>query len=285
VPTLDDPVAFSIFGADIRWYAIFILTGIVASILVTRWLARRRGMDPDFVLDVAPPVVLAAIVGARLYYLLLQADYYVENPGDAINVRLGGLTIHGALAAGIATFAYFCWRRGYRFLAWADLVIAGVPVGQAIGRWGNWANQEAFGTPTDLPWAVSIAPDNRPADYASAETFHPTFLYESILNLVIAAVLIWIVLRMPGSRWWREGDALWVYFVLYGAVRFVIERVRTDSLYIGPWPAAYWLSFGLIALGLGMLALRHTVWPGRPADPVAPAAPLNDPVSPVHDAA
>ncbi|MGH2531046.1 MAG: prolipoprotein diacylglyceryl transferase [Thermomicrobiales bacterium] len=267
MPTLDNPVAFSLFGADIRWYAIFILTGIVAAILVAQWLARRRGMNPHFILDVAPPVVLGAIVGARLYYLLLQAGHYLDNPGDALNVRLGGLTIHGALAAGIAIFAYLCWRRGYRFLAWADLVIAGVPIGQAIGRWGNWANQEAFGTPTDRPWAVTIAPDRRPAEYAASSTFHPTFLYEGILNLLIAGVLIWIVLRMPRSRWWREGDALWVYLMLYGAARFVIERVRTDSLYIGPLPAAYWLSFALVFGGLAMLALRHTVWPGRNADP------------------
>lgn len=238
MPTLDDPVAISLFGAEIRWYAVSILMGIVASILVIRWLARRRGMDPDFILDVAPPVVLGAIVGARLYYLLLKANYYLDHPGDAINLRLGGLTIHGALAAGIAVFAFLCWRRGYRFLAWADLVIAGVPIGQAIGRWGNWANHEAFGTPTDLPWAVTIDPAQRPPEYASSATFHPTFLYEGILDLLIASILIWVVLRMPRGRWLREGDALWLYLVLYGVARFVVERVRTDSLYIGPLPAA-----------------------------------------------
>jgi phosphatidylglycerol:prolipoprotein diacylglycerol transferase len=261
VPTLDDPIAFTIFGAEIRWYAIFILTGIVVSILVTRELAFRRNMDPDFILDVAPWVVFAAIVGARLYYLVLKAGYYSDHPGEAINVRLGGLTIHGALAAGTLTFAWFCRRADQRFFAWSDLVIAGVPIGQAIGRWGNWANQEAFGTPSDLPWAVTIDPSRRPPEYAQFSTFHPTFLYEGILDLVIAGFLIWIVLRMPGSTKLREGDALWSYFVLYGAARLLIERVRTDSLYIGPWPAAYWLSLGLILLGATMLVLRRTMWP------------------------
>ena len=262
MPTLDDPVAFSVFGAEIRWYAIFILTGIVASILVIRELAVRRGMDPDFILDVAPWVVFAAIIGARVYYLLLKWGYYSDHPGEAFNVRLGGLTIHGALAAGILVFALFCWRVNQRFLAWADLVIAGVPVGQAIGRWGNWANQEAFGTPSDLPWAVTIDPSRRPTEYAQFSTFHPTFLYEGILDLLIAGFLIWLVLRMPGSARLREGDALWTYFVLYGAARLLIESVRTDSLYIGPWPAAYWLSVGLIALGGAILVVRRTVWPG-----------------------
>jgi phosphatidylglycerol:prolipoprotein diacylglycerol transferase len=263
VPTLNDPVAISIFGLSIRWYAIFILTGIIVSVLGSQALARRRGMDPEFLLDVAPWVVLGSIVGARFYYLLLKWDFYSRHPAEAINIRLGGLTIHGALAAGILIFAWFCWRRGQRFLAWADVVIAGVPIGQAIGRWGNWANQEAFGTPTDLPWAVTIAPDRRPDQYAAFSTFHPTFLYESILNLMIAAVLIWMVLRMPRSRFLKEGDVLWTYLVLYGIARFLIERVRTDSLYIGPLPAAFWLSFALILGGVTMLVIRHAGWLDR----------------------
>jgi phosphatidylglycerol:prolipoprotein diacylglycerol transferase len=266
VPTLHDPVAFSLFGISIRWYAIFILTGIIVSILVIQELARRRGMNPEFVLDVAPWVVLGAIVGARLYYVVLRWDFFVDHPDEAINVRLGGLTIHGALAAGIGLFYLFCRRRGYRFLAWADIVIAAVPIGQAIGRWGNWANQEAFGTPTDLPWAVTIDPARRPAGDEQYATYHPTFLYEGILNLAIAAFLIWIVLRMPTSRWWREGDVLWVYLLLYGIARLIIETFRTDSLYIGPIKAAHLVSGILIVAGAGMLILRHTVWPGRYAD-------------------
>jgi phosphatidylglycerol---prolipoprotein diacylglyceryl transferase len=267
LPTLHDPVAFTIGGISIRWYALFILSGIIVSIWIIRELARRRGMDPEFIVDVAPWVVLGAIVGARLYYVALKWDFYRDNPGEAINVRLGGLTIHGALAAGILIFYVFCRSRGYRFLAWADIVIAAVPIGQAIGRWGNWANQEAFGTPTDLPWAVTIDPDRRPAGYEQQATFHPTFLYEGILNLLIAGCLIWLVLRMPRSRWWREGDVLWLYLILYGVARLLIESVRTDSLYIGPLKAAYWVSGALILGGGALLILRHTIWPGRFADP------------------
>jgi phosphatidylglycerol:prolipoprotein diacylglycerol transferase len=268
MPTLHDPIAFSFLGISIRWYAIFILSGIIVALLVMQPIARRRGMDPNFLLDAAPWVVLAAIIGARFYYILLKFDFYMHHPEEAINVRLGGLTIHGALAAGIGVFAWLCWRNGYRFLAWADVVIAAVPIGQAIGRWGNWANQEAFGTPTTLPWAVTISPEHRPPQYAAYSTFHPTFLYEGILDLLIAAFLIWMVLRMPRSRFWREGDALWSYLILYGVARFIIERDRTDSLFIGPLPAAYWLSLAFIAIGGGMLILRRTIWPGRRADPV-----------------
>ena len=268
MPSPSDPIAVEFFGLAVRWYALFILAGIVGAVWLVRALARRRGMDPEFVLDIAPWVVFGAIVGARLYYILLRWDDYVDDPADAVNIRLGGLTIHGAIAAGAAILAYVCWRHGQRFLAWADLIVAGVALGQAVGRWGNWANQEAFGTPTDLPWGVEIAPSRRPAEYLDADRFHPTFLYESLFDLANAALLTWIVLRMPRDRRLREGDALWTYLLLYGIARFLIERIRTDSLYIGPLPAAYWVSFGLIALGASMLILRRTIWPGRAADPL-----------------
>jgi prolipoprotein diacylglyceryl transferase len=262
LPRLSDPTAIAVFGIEIRWYAIFILGGVLAALAALRWLARQRGLDPEFPLDAAPWIVLAAIAGARFYYLLLDPDYYLSHPGDALNVRLGGLTVHGALAGGAIALYGYCRYRGQRFLTWGDLVVAVVPIGQAIGRWGNWANQEAFGTPTDLPWAVTIDVRHRPAEYVEESTFHPTFLYESVLDLAIAAVLIAIVLRMPRERFWREGDSIWLYMVLYGLVRFAIEALRTDSLYIGPFPAAYWISWGLIAGGIALFAARRTIWPG-----------------------
>lgn len=262
MPVIHNPVAISLFGLSIRWYALFILAGICVAVWMATLLARRRGLDPEFLLDIAPWVVFSAIVGARAYYVLLRFNEMRANPSEMINIRLGGLTIHGALVGGMAVFAWFCWRRRQPFLVWADLVIACVPIGQAIGRWGNWANQEAFGTPTTLPWAVHIDPRNRPAQYAQFSAFQPTFLYEGLIDLGIAALLIWIVLRAPGLSWHRAGDALALYCILYGIGRFIIERNRTDSLYIGPLPAAYWLSWGLAVIGGAMLALlrvRRTV--------------------------
>jgi phosphatidylglycerol:prolipoprotein diacylglycerol transferase len=265
MPILEDPVAFSFGPVEVRWYALFILAGIAAAIVLIRWLAVKRGLDPEFVLDMAPWVVFLAIAGARLYYVLLQADYYADNPADAFNIRLGGLTIHGALIAGILTVYVFCRLHGEHFLTWIDLLVPGVALGQAIGRWGNWANQEAFGTPTDLPWAVTIEPARRPAEYENSATFHPTFLYESLFNLANAVVLSWLALRLPRTAWLRPGDVAWLYFILYGVARLLIERIRTDSLYIGPLPAAYWLSFGLIGFGVAMLVIRRTVWTDAPA--------------------
>ncbi|MEZ4665915.1 MAG: prolipoprotein diacylglyceryl transferase [Thermomicrobiales bacterium] len=262
MPKLSDPVAISVLGFSVRWYAVFILIGIVASLVIMRWLARGRGLDPDFPLDAAPWVILAALIGARGYYLLLKWSYYLEHPSEAINVRLGGLTVHGAIVGGVIALWLYCRYREQRFLTWGDITVAALPVGQAIGRWGNWANQEAFGRPTDLPWAVEIDPAHRPEAYASFSTFHPTFLYESLCDLGIALVLIWVVRTMPRHPFWREGDAIWIYCVLYGAVRFGIESLRTDSLTIGPFPAAYWLSWALIAIGAAMFIGRRTIWPG-----------------------
>jgi phosphatidylglycerol:prolipoprotein diacylglycerol transferase len=169
------------------------------------------------------------------------------------------MAFHGALAAGIAAFTILARRDNQPVLAWTDVAMPGVALAQAIGRWGNWANQEAFGTPTSLPWGVLIDAVHRPPQYAAAATFHPTFLYESIFNLANALVLGWLALRIPSSHVLRHGDVLGVYLITYGCARFLIERVRTDSLYIGPLPAAFWLSWLLVAAGVLVLIVPRVV--------------------------
>lgn len=264
MPSPASPVAISIGGLEIRWYALFLVLGMVAAVALIRWLARQRGMDTAFPLDVAPWVIFAGLVGARLYYVVLRADYFATHPLEAINVRLGGMTIHGALAGGTLAFVWLCRQRGQRVFAWADLIAPGIALGQAIGRWGNWANQEAFGRPTDLPWGVAIDPLHRPAAFATATHFQPTFLYESLVDLIIAAVLAWLALRVPHEPRWREGDVFWLYLISYGVVRFIIEQMRTDSLYIGPFPAALWVSVSLVAIGVIGLVIRHTFYGPQP---------------------
>src|SRR5215204_4045618 len=201
MPSPSDPVAFSILGLDVRWYALFMLGGVVAGLFVARSLAARIGLDPDWVIDAAPWVVLFSIVGARSYYVALRGDYFLFHPAEAFNIRLGGLAFHGALIAGTTAFAVLCRR--------------------------------------------------------ARQPFHPTFLYESLFNLANAVLLAWITLRIPKSTRLRHGDVLAVYLITYGAARFLIERIRTDSLYLGPLPAAYWLSWVLIAVGSGLLIFLH----------------------------
>lgn len=271
MPSLNDPIAFELFGIAIRWYAIFILIGIFAAIGLSMWLAKRRGMDANFILDMAPVVVLGGIVGARLTYVLVSWDRFKDDLLDAFNIRLGGLSIHGAVIVGTIIVWWYCRRGKQPFLAWGDIILAGVALGQAIGRWGNWANQEAFGTPTDVPWAVTIDPRNRPAEYADSATFHPTFLYESICNLINVFVLSWIILKIPGSNRLRSGDAIWAYMVLYGFERLVIESIRTDSVYVGPLPGPTWASLALIGGGLLGFVLSRRLSTPQTAESAEPA--------------
>jgi phosphatidylglycerol:prolipoprotein diacylglycerol transferase len=225
------------------------LAGIIAGFTLTRALAERLGLDADWTLDVAPWIVLFSILGARLYYVALRAEHFAAYPLEALNIRQGGLSFHGSLIAGTLTFAYLCWRHKQPFLAWTDAAVPGVALAQAIGRWGNWANQEAFGLPTTLPWGLWIDVGRRPPEYLADERFHPTFLYESLFNLANAILLSWLALRIPRSTRLRHGDVFALYLILYGVARFLIERIRTDSLYIGPLPAAFWLSWLLILGG------------------------------------
>lgn len=266
MPSPVDPFAFEVAGIGIRWYAIFILSGIVAGVVLVRWLAERRGMDPEFPLDLVPWMVGVGIVSARLTYVLLRIDYFAVYPEQAFNIRLGGLSIHGALAGGALVLWWFCRRRGQSVLAWADLIVAGVALGQAIGRWGNWANQEAFGRPTNLPWGLTISPEHRPPAFADAATFHPTFLYESLFNLANAVLLTWVALAIGRGRL-RAGDGLWIYSITYGIGRLLIETLRLDSLFVGPLPGAYWASFALVVLGVGMLLANRI----RNAGTIGPA--------------
>lgn len=274
MPSLGDPIAFSLGPVDVRWYALFILTGILGAIGLSSWLAGRRGLDPEYLLDIAPWVVFLGIAGARLYWVVLEWDRFRDDPLGALNIRSGGLSIHGSIIAGIIVIWVLTRRDGQPFFTWLDLIVPGVALGQAIGRWGNWANQEAFGTPTDLPWAVTIDLAHRPAGYEQFATFHPTFLYESLFNLLNAVLLSWLVLRLPGVRWMRSGDVVALYLINYGVVRFFIERIRTDSLYMGPLPAAYWLSFALIGAGL-LIIVGRRVWAGASSGPVAERLPEN----------
>lgn len=256
MPTLRDPIAFAFGPIEVRWYALFIVLGIVLAVWLAVWLANQRGLDGEVLLDIAPIVVFAAIIGARLYYVMLEWDRYRHDIWGAINIRSGGLTIHGAIVAGGLVAWLLLRRREGSVWQWFDCLVPALALGQAIGRWGNWANQEAFGTPTTLPWAVTIDPSRRPAGYEQFATFHPTFLYESIFSILFCTGLTLLVLHQDRFSWFRSGMALGIYLFGYGLVRLILESIRTDSLYIGPLPAAYWLSYALMLVGTGIVVLR-----------------------------
>jgi len=212
----------------IRAYALLILTGIV----VGGWLANRRwiarGGRPGTVADVLMWAVPSGIVGARAYHVLSRLQDYVgpgQDPWDILRIWEGGLAIFGGLIGGGLGAWYACHRRGVPLPAFADALAPGIAVGQAFGRWGNYFNQEIYGRPTDLPWGLRIDPENRPAAYQDAETFHPTFLYESLWSLLTAAVVIWADRRLRLGH----GRAFALYLAMYGTARALLELLRTDE--------------------------------------------------------
>ncbi|MGI6343580.1 MAG: prolipoprotein diacylglyceryl transferase [Bacillota bacterium] len=235
-----DPVAFTIFGFEIRWYGVLITGAIILGIFLALRELRRLGEDEDKFIDMLLLVIPAAIVGARLYYVLFsgQLDWYLARPLRILQFRSGGLAIHGSLIAGALVAWLYTRRNKVSFFRWADVIAPSVILGQAIGRWGNFFNQEAYGRETALPWAM----------YIDGAYRHPTFLYESLWNLGVFAFLLW-----QRRRTKFEGEVLLWYLVLYSVGRFFIEGLRTDSLYLGPFRIAQLVSLASVVIGAVLL--------------------------------
>ncbi|MCL2111451.1 MAG: prolipoprotein diacylglyceryl transferase [Clostridiales bacterium] len=214
-------IAFSIGGFDVMWYGVMLAIGILCAFIVIYYRAPKyHGISADrtFMLEVI--ILIAGIVGTRVYYVIFEWEYYSANPGEILNFRAGGLAIHGGLILGCLVAALLARIYKEKFFNIVDVFFVGIPLGQAIGRWGNFFNSEAHGTPTDLPWAVIV--DGVPV--------HPTFLYESIWCFILV-IILWQV----DNRRKFVGQTFLLYCILYSAARFFIEGLRTDSLivYIG----------------------------------------------------
>ncbi len=269
-----DPIAFTIGPLAVRWYGILIMLGVLGGAYLAARLARRKWENPEHLWNMVPLVVFVAIAGARTYWVALGWNTCcAADPWQALNIRGGGISIHGAIAAGLLAIWAFTRFNRLRFFRWVDIIVPGMALGQAIGRWGNFTNQEAFGGPTTLPWAIAISPERRPLGYEQFTTFHPTFLYESIYNLLACVVLYQFAVRIDRDRRLRDGDTLWLYLIGYAIARFAIESIRTDSLLIGPFKAAHVISAILLLVGLVGLGIRHIGWPGEDKTPVLAAIP------------
>ncbi|MBP3928552.1 MAG: prolipoprotein diacylglyceryl transferase [Peptostreptococcaceae bacterium] len=222
-----DRVAFSIFGIDVMWYGILMALGMIIGTLLAIKEGKRVGIKEDDILDLAIVAIPSGLIGARLYYVIFNWDYYSQNISQVLNFRGGGMAIHGALIGGILAGYLFSRYKKMSFFKLADTVIIGMPLAQAIGRWGNFINQEAHGGPTNLPWGIMV----------NGEKVHPTFLYESIWNIGIF-IFLWIFRKKKQY----EGEVIVLYTILYSLGRFFIEGLRTDSLMIGPFRMAQVIS-------------------------------------------
>ena len=265
LPSPPSPIIFEAGPFALRYYGLCIALGIV----VATWLAGRelvrKGHDGELALDALFFIIPPGFVGARVYHVITNYDYYSADPWpEVIAVWNGGLAIYGAVTGGFIGLLLFCWIRGISPLVFADAVAPGLILAQAIGRWGNYFNQELFGRPSGLPWAIRIAPENRPEGYADATTFHPTFLYESIWNTLVCLVLLWVARRFAG--WLKDGDLFLLYVSLYSTGRSLNELLRIDpSFLIGGNIRGNMLVAIVLALASAMiLLLRHSRPPKRP---------------------
>ncbi len=230
-----DPIAFELFGFQIRWYGILIALGMMTAVLISSKRAPKHGLKDDDVLDLALWMLPIGVIGARVYYVLFNLRYY-HSLSEMLNIRAGGLAIHGGLIFGLIAVYFVCRHKKIAMLNMADLIAPTVALAQAIGRWGNFFNGEAHGGPTDLPWGIIV----------DGVKVHPTFLYESIW-----CVLLFIALSyFDTHKRTANGQTLALYMIFYSLERFFVEALRTDSLMIGPFKQAQVISICAMALGI-----------------------------------
>ena len=257
-----DAIGIHIGPLTIHFYALILLTGMLVGAYLAARRARQYGLDPEHVWNGLLWAIIPGLIGARIYHILtptpasgLTLEFYLRNPLQMFAIWNGGLGIYGGLLGGALGILYYARRHRQPLLKWFDVVAPTVPVAQAIGRWGNFVNQELYGAPTDLPWAIYIPPEKRVPPYTQYERFHPLFLYESLLNLAAFGILIFIERRYRERL--RDGDLLLLYLLLYALIRFALDFIRLDNSGFGPLTTAQIVSL-LVCLGaIVTLVVRH----------------------------
>ncbi len=248
-------IAFNIFGFPVYFYGIIMAISIFIGVYTSYFLYKKfyDSVDAEKIIDMSPFLIIIGVLGARLYYCLVNYSYYIAHPFEILNIRQGGLSVHGMIIIGIAALYVFSKVYKMSFLKLLDVFLCASALCQSIGRWGNFFNSEAFGTPTNLPWKLFIPVSQRPLEYMNFEYFHPTFLYESILDLLIFIILVFVL-----RKYYKySGMTACIYLILYSIARIFVEYFRTDSiLNIAGFPVAQVMSFALILAGIfGLLAI------------------------------
>lgn len=259
-----DGIHFALFGAErvLRYYGIVLMLGAVAGAWLATREARRRGHSPEIVWDLLTYLLVGGIVGARIWHILtpppssgVTAAWYLSHPLDALAVWKGGLGIPGAVIGGAIVLYFYSRRHQLSFAEWADIAAPSLALGQAIGRWGNYFNQELYGAPTDLPWKISIDPAHRLRDYLDVEYYHPLFFYESLWNLANMVLLIWISRRFADRL--KTGDLFLVYLIVYPVGRFFLDFLRLDASLVGGININQTIMAVVALCSAGMLYWRH----------------------------
>jgi phosphatidylglycerol:prolipoprotein diacylglycerol transferase len=247
-----NPIAFTIFGMDIRWYGIMISLGMLLGILLAKFSSKLRGIDYDELLNVVLISLPIGIIGARFYYVIFNLDYYMANKAEILNIRAGGLAIHGGLIFGILSACIYLRYKKISFLEYADAAVPSIILAQALGRWGNFFNQEAHGGPVSYEFISKFPQFIQNGMNIGGVYYHPTFLYESIWNIGVMVVLLILLKKSL-----KEGIALFSYIGLYSLGRYFIEGLRTDSLMLGPFRQAQLISLTGVAVWIVFLLISR----------------------------
>lgn len=240
-------IAFSILGIDIYWYGIIIVTGIIIGLLYLKSQDGKFNIKFTDVVDLLIFLIPISIASARLYYVIFDISYFAKYPMEIFNIRSGGLAIYGGIIGGIITGIIFCKKRKIKVLDLLDYLVPALLLGQAIGRWGNFVNVEAYGTETILPWKMGIY------ELGEYKEVHPTFLYESVANLVL-----FFIISKIGKKRKFTGQLTYLYLIGYGLIRMLIEGIRADSLMLGPIRISQLLSAVILISGMILYKKRFS---------------------------
>lgn len=254
--TSPSQVIFSIFGLNIYYYGVIMALAIAVGTLVSDYIGVKFfALKKDTIIDAAPFLVAFGLLGARVYYCMMDYDFYLRFPTEILAVRHGGISIHGAIIGGLIGLIIFAKLRKISVKKLCDISVIGLVLGQSIGRWGNFFNSEAYGSPTNLPWKLYIAPQYRTVPYLDNSYFHPTFLYESILDFIIFLILLLLLKKQINKQ---EGNLTLFYLIMYSVARILVEYCRIDSVrYIFSVPVAILMSTGIIILSLILLIYNN----------------------------
>lgn len=247
----------TVFGVNIYFYGVILALAIVAGTFVSDYFGQKFfDLKKETIIDLAPYLVIFGIIGARLYYCILNYGFYLRFPTEILAIRHGGISIHGAILGGLVGLIIFAKRRKISIAKLCDVSAIGLALAQSIGRWGNFFNSEAFGTPTNLPWKLYIAPQYRPIPYQDVNYFHPAFLYESILDLAIFGILV-LILKKDWNK--KQGNLALIYLILYSVARICVETLRIDSVRdIFGVPVAIFVSICIIVVSSIALITRKS---------------------------
>jgi len=260
------PEGFYIGKLFIHFYGVIIMFGAVMAAWLSTVEAKRRGYNPEIIWDVMPWLLILGIIGARIWHILtppasmvemgITTQYYLTHPLDAINIRAGGLGIPGAVMGGALALWLYTRKKNLSFASWVDIIAPGLALAQAIGRWGNFINQELYGAPTNLPWAIFIEPRYRLPEFVDVAYYHTMFFYEFLWNLMNMALLL-ILGRKLKDKLFR-GDLFLIYLMFYPTGRFFLEFIRLDPSKVGGINANQTLMAVIAIVSLIFFILKRT---------------------------